>query len=169
MFLVINIKMSKSTFFPKNRKYTKIFKFRLDKQKLFTNKTLTLNYGNYGIKALESGILTTKHFLMLQLLIRKGLKKKGQFLFRKYPYTFLTKKPAEVRMGKGKGNFSTWICPIFLGQIIIEFSVINLNFFSMLNLLRKCIKRLPIKSCIITTKFGILQKNLEFNYSTLTN
>lgn len=90
-------------------------------------------------------------------------------MFRKLPYTFVTKKPLEVRMGKGKGAFSHWVCPINIGQILIEFSFKSLNFLNILNLLRKCLKRLPIKSCLISYKTGILPKNIEKNFNLITH
>jgi ribosomal protein L16/L10AE len=89
-------------------------------------------------------------------------------LFRKLPYTFTTKKPLEVRMGKGKGNHADWICPIKIGQILIEFSFKSLNFFSILNLLRKCLKRLPVKSNVIAYDLGVLPKNADRNFNLIT-
>lgn len=88
-------------------------------------------------------------------------------MFRKLPYTFVTKKPLEVRMGKGKGSFSEWVCPINIGQILLEFSFKSLNFFNILNLLRKCLKRLPVKSCLINYKTGILSKNIEKKFNLI--
>lgn len=70
-------------------------------------------------------------------------------------------------MGKGKGNHSEWICPVKSGQILIEFSFIDLNFFMILNLLRKCIKRLPIKTNILTLKNGLLQEGFDRNFYKL--
>lgn len=95
------------------------------------------------------------------------IKTKRAILFRKLPYTFTTAKPAEVRMGKGKGNHADWICPVLSGQILIEFSFVNLNLFIILNLLRKCMKRLPLKTNILTLKHGILAKGLDRNFSEL--
>ncbi len=89
-------------------------------------------------------------------------------MFRKLPYTFTTAKPAEVRMGKGKGNHADWICPVLSGQILIEFSFVNLNLFIILNLLRKCMKRLPMKTNVLTLKNGLLTKGLARNFSELT-
>jgi len=71
-------------------------------------------------------------------------------LFRKLPYTFITKKPLEVRMGKGKGNFDQWICPIKIGQVLIEFDFNKFSLIEILSILRKCSKRLPVKSINIS-------------------
>lgn len=84
-------------------------------------------------------------------------------MFRKLPYTFLTKKPAEVRMGKGKGSHFKWICPIRIGQILVEFRLRKRSFLEILLLLRKCKKRLPLKCKIITKSKKLLNDNLEKN------
>lgn len=72
-------------------------------------------------------------------------------------------------MGKGKGNHADWVCPIKIGQILIEFSFKNLNFFNILNLLRKCLKRLPVKANLISYNLGLLTKNLDKNFKLLIN
>jgi large subunit ribosomal protein L16 len=146
-------------FNPKHRKFKKTFKLRFKSLKSTEHKTTFLQYGNYGIKALSVGILTSKHFSSLQLIIKRTLKKKGLFWFRKLPYTFSTKKPLEVRMGKGKGNHDQWICPIFTGQIILEFQLHKISLIESFLLFRRCIKRLPVKATIISlyrTKLNFL-------------
>jgi len=155
-------------FIPKTKRFNKVFKLRFKKLNKINYKTINLKFGKFGIKALEPGLITLKHFMALQLIIRRGLKKKGQFWFRKLPYTFTTKKPLEVRMGKGKGNHSDWVCPVTIGQILIEFSFKFLSFFNILNVLRKCIKRLPVKSVLIGYNLGILTKNLDRNFNLIS-
>lgn len=61
-------------------------------------------------------------------------------MFRKFPSTFLTKKPLEVRMGKGKGAHFKWICPVKIGQILVEFRLRKRQLLDILLLLRKCKK-----------------------------
>jgi len=149
---------------PRDKKFAKIFKFRLGKEKSMEHRTIKLIYGNYGLKAMSTGILTVKHFEILRLCIRRGLKKRGKFWFRTFPYTFLTKKPLEVRMGKGKGGHHKWICPIKKGQILVEFRLRRRKLLDILLLLRKCKKRLPLKSQIVTRSKKILKNNLEKNF-----
>jgi large subunit ribosomal protein L16 len=105
--------------------------------------------------------LTAKHFSGLQLLIRRSLKRRGSFVFRKLPYTFNTRKPSEVRMGKGKGAFNEWVCPVRAGQILIEFQFKNIPELEKLLILRKCIKRLPLKSQMINLNFKLIEKNTK--------
>lgn len=114
--------------------------------------------------------MTSKHYNSLQLVIKRALKKRGQFFFRKLPYTFTTKKPLEVRMGKGKGNHDNWVCVLKPGQILLEFNFLKkLNMFLIMNIIRKCMKRLPVKTCLIHSNFGRLPKNLDKNFVFITN
>lgn len=105
--------------------------------------------------------MTAKHFTSLQLLIRRSLKRRGLFVFRKLPYTFTTRKPPEVRMGKGKGNFNEWVCPIKRGQILIEFNFKNISELEKLLILRKCIKRLPVQAQMINLNLKLINKNTK--------
>lgn len=66
-------------------------------------------------------------------------------------------------MGKGKGNFNEWVCPIRPGQILIEFKFKIMSEIEKLLILRKCIKRLPVKSQIINLKLKLIQKNIKLN------
>ena len=95
--------------------------------------------------------------------MRRNLKRRGSFIFRKLPYTFNTRKPAEVRMGKGKGSFNEWVCPVRPGQILIEFKFNMISDIERLLILRKCIKRLPVKSQIVNVKSKLIQKNIKLN------
>lgn len=94
-------------------------------------------------------------------MIRRNLKRRGSFVFRKLPYTFNTRKPSEVRMGKGKGSFNEWVCPIKAGQILIEFNFNNMSELEKLLILRKCIKRLPVKAQIINLNHKLIVKNTK--------
>lgn len=151
-------------FIPKSKKFLKIFKFRFNKKKMTTNKTINLKYGKYGLKALSSGSLNVKHFELLRLRLKQGFKRKGKIFFRKLPYIFTSKKPSEVRMGKGKGNHFEWICPIFKGQIFIEFiPPKEYKMYNLLKLVRKCKKRLPLK-CVLLYEEKFFSNNLEKFY-----
>ena len=157
-------------FFPKNKRYLKIFKLRLNNKKKLANRTIKLKYGQFGLKALTPGILTVKHFEILRLRLKQYFKRKGNIYFRKIPYLFTSKKPAEVRMGKGKGAHFEWICPINIGQIFIEFSVKKSrsnSLFKLLKFIRKCKKRIPFKCILITKNKRIFCNNMEKKYNTL--
>lgn len=157
-------------FFPKNKRYLKIFKIRLNNKKKLTNKTIKLKYGQFGLKALTPGCLTVKHFEILRLKLKQYFKRKGNIYFRKIPYLFTSKKPAEVRMGKGKGGHFEWICPIQIGQIFVEFSIKknrSKSLFQLLKMIRKCKKRIPFKCKLITKLKREFCNNMEKKYNIL--
>lgn len=64
-------------------------------------------------------------------------------------------------MGKGKGGFNEWVCPIKAGQILIEFNFNNMSELEKLLILRKCIKRLPVKAQIINLNHKLIEKNTK--------
>lgn len=73
-------------------------------------------------------------------------------------------------MGKGKGGHFEWICPIFIGQIFVEFSIKknrNNSFFKLLKMIRKCKKRIPFKCKLITTRKINFCNNMEKKYNIL--
>ncbi len=70
-------------------------------------------------------------------------------------------------MGKGKGGHFKWICPVRIGQILVEFKFKKKSFLEILLLLRKCKKRLPLKCKIISRSKKLLQNNLEKNFKKI--
>jgi large subunit ribosomal protein L16 len=77
--------------------------------------------GNYALKSLEFGRITSHEIEASKKFIKKIVKKKGKLYVRVYPYLPLTKKPGETRMGKGKGSrVSSWVSPIYAGKILFE-------------------------------------------------
>lgn len=81
---------------------------------------------------------------------------KCKVFFRTYLFKFATKKPAETRMGKGKGSFSKWFCPLRRGQIFVEFkfsrAIKRFSYLDIFMFLRQCQRRLPVKTKIIIRK-----------------
>jgi ribosomal protein L16/L10AE len=75
----------------------------------------------------------------------------------------------EVRMGKGKGGHFQWICPVKIGQIIIEFRFRKNTFLKILFLLRKCKKKIPLKCQIISRSKKLLKDNLEKDLKKVIN
>ena len=106
---------------PKKVKYQKVQKGKLKKFK-FKSK---LHFGNFGLKALESGIVTAKHLHAANQAISRKIKKNGKIWLKVYPNLPITKKPAEVRMGKGKGNVSHWATKVRSGSILFEIIAVN--------------------------------------------
>ncbi len=79
-----------------------------------------LAFGSFGIKAMESAWITGRQIEAARQAITRHMKREGQLWIRIFPAKPITKKPAEVRMGKGKGAPEGFVCPITPGRMIFE-------------------------------------------------
>jgi len=109
-----------------------------------------LRYGCLGLKALTAGSLTSKQLISIKQCISKISKKFGRLKFHIFPHLPVTRKPIEVRMGKGKGAVYFWVSKLQVGTLICELQITN--FFIGLKALRAAQFRLPIKTKIIIKK-----------------
>ena len=121
-------------------KYTKYFKIKINSTK-FSKKNLLLTYGNCGFKACASGRMTVKQIELIRKILLSTFHRRIKIWFFIFPNNILTKKPKEVRMGKGKGAFFIVICCITKGKIIFEF-LYKKNVFHDLDQLFKKIQNL---------------------------
>lgn len=100
------------------------FKKKQKGKKLTTiNKVYNLDtflFKNLGLKAIECGHMTSKQINAMRQTISKLMKKKGKVKINIFPNTQITKKPLEVRMGKGKGNVDRWIFKVRSGTVLCE-------------------------------------------------
>jgi len=80
----------------------------------------TLAFGDYGLKAMERGWLTARQLEAARIALTRHIKRGGRVWIRVFPDKPLTKKPAETRMGKGKGAPELWVCVIKPGRMIFE-------------------------------------------------
>jgi large subunit ribosomal protein L16 len=103
---------------PNQRKFKKNNKGRNNtKYELKSNK---LQFGTQGIQALEKGRISAKQIETIRRSITGFMKRKGKVWIRIFPDFPITKKPSEVRMGKGKGNVSHWVANVKPGRILYE-------------------------------------------------
>lgn len=102
---------------PKKVKYRKVQKGKI---KGLSKKGFSLAFGSYGLKTLEPGWITAKQIETIRVTVAKVTKKQGKFWTRIFPDKPITKKPAEVRMGKGKGNPEYWVSVVKPGRVLIE-------------------------------------------------
>lgn len=79
-----------------------------------------LSFGSFGIKALESAWITGRQIEAARQAVTRHMKREGQLWIRIFPDKPITKKPAEVRMGKGKGTPEGFVAPVTPGRILIE-------------------------------------------------
>ena len=80
----------------------------------------TLSFGEYGLKVLECGYITDRQIEASRIAMTRFIKRGGKVWIRLFPDKPITKKPAETRMGKGKGAPDQWVCVIRPGKILFE-------------------------------------------------
>ncbi len=102
---------------PKRTKYRKMHKMKM---KGNAKRGDQLAFGSFGIKATQEIWMTARQIEAARVAITRFMKREGQVWIRVFPDKPITKKPAEVRMGKGKGNPELWVAPIKPGRIIFE-------------------------------------------------
>jgi len=101
-----------------------------------------LAFGSFGIKALDSAWLTGRQIEAARQAVTRHMKREGQLWIRIFPDKPITKKPAEVRMGKGKGAPEGFVAPVTPGRIIIEIE--GVSFEVAKEALRLGAQKLPI-------------------------
>jgi len=101
-------------------KRTKLRRAQKGKMKGNAQRGHELAFGSFGIKSLEETWLTGRQIEAARQAVTRHMKREGQIWIRVFPDKPITKKPAEVRMGKGKGAPEGFVCPITPGRIILE-------------------------------------------------
>jgi large subunit ribosomal protein L16 len=102
---------------PRRYKYRNVQKGRI-RGKAYRGSNL--EFGDYGLKAMECGFMSARQIEAARIAITRRVKRGGKIWIRVFPDKPITKKPAETRMGKGKGNFEAWVAPIRPGKVIYE-------------------------------------------------
>jgi len=106
-----------------------------------------LAFGTYGLKCMESGRLTARQIEASRRCISRAMKRNGKMWIRVFPHTPITKKPAEVRMGKGKGSVEFWALKVVPGLMIFE--VDGVNDEVAIEALQKASAKLPFVTKIV--------------------
>ena len=104
---------------PKRTKYRKVQKGRIRGKATRGNK---VSYGEYGIQALEAGMITSNQIEAARIAMTRHVKRGGKVWIKLFPDKPVTKKPAETLMGKGKGAVEFWVAPVKPGRIMFEMS-----------------------------------------------
>ncbi|MCU0831961.1 MAG: 50S ribosomal protein L16 [Rhizobiaceae bacterium] len=102
---------------PKRTKYRKAFKGRISGE---SKGGTDLNFGEYGLKSLEPNRVTAREIEAARRAITRQMKRQGRVWIRIFPDLPVTKKPTEVRMGKGKGGVEFWAARVAPGRIMFE-------------------------------------------------
>lgn len=126
---------------PKRTKFRKQFKGRI--HGLAKGGTL-LNFGSYGLKAVEPERVTARQIEAARRAITRHMKRQGRVWIRVFPDVPVTSKPTEVRMGKGKGSVDYWAARVKPGRIVFEIDGVNEE--TAREALRLGAAKLPIKT-----------------------
>ena len=113
-----------------------------------------LAFGSFGIKSLESKWLTGRQIEAARIAVTRYMQRQGQIWIRVFPDKPITKKPAEVRMGKGKGAPEGFVAPVTPGRMLFE--VEGVSFEIAKEALRLAAQKLPV-----TTKF-VVRRDYDF-------
>jgi large subunit ribosomal protein L16 len=109
---------------PKRTKFRKAHKGRIHGK---AKGGTTLNFGEYGLKALEPGRVTAREIEAARRAVTRHMKRSGRIWIRIFPDVPVSTKPAEVRMGSGKGTPEYWVCRVKPGRIMFEVDGIPLQ------------------------------------------
>ena len=129
---------------PKKVKRRKIQKGRM---KGMSNRSNFVAYGTYGLKALEPGWITSRQIEATRVSISRRVRKVGRMWIRIFPDKPITKKPAETRMGKGKGSPEYWVSVVKPGRILFEIEGVDKEMAE--EAFRNASHKLPIKTKLV--------------------
>src|ERR687893_2911864 len=102
---------------PKRVKFRKMFKGRMTG---LAHRGGEISFGHYGLQAQEPGWITTRQIEAARVALTRHIKRGGKVWIRIFPDKPVTKKPAETRMGKGKGNPEMWVAVVKPGRVMFE-------------------------------------------------
>src|SRR5690554_5096266 len=125
-----------------------------DKLKGNTGRGHQLSFGDFALKALEPKFITSRQIEACRIAIARSLQRDGQTFIRIFPDRPMTSKPAETRMGKGKGALDHWIAVVKPGRILFE--IAGVSEASAKEAFRRAAHKLPIK-----TKFIVRRDYIE--------
>jgi len=109
-----------------------------------------LSFGSFGVKSLESAWITSRQIEAARIAVTRFMKREGQVWIRIFPDKPVTKKPAEVRMGKGKGAPEYWVAVVRPGRIIFEAEGVPLEVAK--EALRLAAQKLPVQTRFVTRR-----------------
>jgi large subunit ribosomal protein L16 len=132
---------------PKRTKHRKTHKMKM---KGNAKRGSQLSFGTFGIKAMEGCWMTAKQIEAARVAVTRFLKREGQVWINVFPDKPITRKPAEVRMGKGKGAPEYWVAVVKPGRIIFEADGVSLE--TAKEALRLAAQKLPIPTKFIVRK-----------------
>ncbi|MBW1618020.1 50S ribosomal protein L16 [Empedobacter brevis] len=128
----------------------KFRKTQKGKMKGVSHRGTQLAYGTFGIKSLDEAFITARQIEAARIAATRFMKREGQLWIKIFPDKPITKKPAEVRMGKGKGAPEYWVAPVQPGRILFEVGGVPLEVAT--EALRLAAQKLPVKTKFIVAR-----------------
>ena len=129
---------------PKKTKFRKAHKGRV---KGVATSATTLNFGTFGLKSLQAERITARQIEAARVAMTRYMKRAGRVWVRIFPDIPVSKKPTEVRMGKGKGSVEFWAAKVKPGRIMFEIDGVSVSVAK--EALRLAAMKLPIKSRVV--------------------
>jgi large subunit ribosomal protein L16 len=130
---------------PKRVKFRKRFKGRMTG---LSHRGSEISFGTYGLQALEPGWITARQIEAARIAMTRRTRRGGKVWINVFPDKPVTQKPAETRMGSGKGNPERWVAVVRPGRILFELSYPNHEVAK--EALDRAIQKLPLKARIVT-------------------
>jgi large subunit ribosomal protein L16 len=130
---------------PKRTKYRKQQKGRI---KGVAQRGAQVAFGSFGIKSLEEGFITSRQIEAARIAVTRFMKREGKVWIRIFPDKPITAKPAEVRMGKGKGALSHWVAVVKPGRMMFEAD--GVPYETAKEAMRLAAQKLPVKTKFVT-------------------
>ncbi len=134
---------------PKKSKYRKQHRGRT---RGMAKGSTTLHFGDYGVQALAPGWITARQIEAARVAITRHVKRGGKLWINIFPDKPVTQKPAETRMGSGKGNPEFWVAVVRPGRIMFELTYHNREIAKAA--IERAIQKLPIKAAFVERQAG---------------
>ena len=132
---------------PKRTKYRKMQKGRVTG---LAYRGSSIDFGSFALKSLEISWITARQIEAARIAMTRAMKREGQVWIRIFPDKPITKKPAEVRMGKGKGSPEYWVACVKPGQIMFESDGVSLE--TAKESLRLAAQKLPVRTSFVVRR-----------------
>jgi large subunit ribosomal protein L16 len=136
---------------PKKVKFRKMQKGRMNGK---AYRGSSVSFGEFGLKAMEPGWITSRQIEAARIAITRHVKRGGKVWIRIFPDKPITKKPAETRMGKGKGNPEYWVAVVKPGRILYEMSGVSEEIAK--EAFRLAMHKLPIATRFVRREEAVL-------------
>jgi large subunit ribosomal protein L16 len=132
---------------PKRTKYRRVQK---GKMKGLANRGSQISFGSFGIKTLDEAFITSRQIEAARIAVTRYMKREGKVWIRIFPDKPMTAKPAEVRMGKGKGAPSHWVATVKPGRVMFECD--GVPFEVAKEAMRLAAQKLPVKTKFVVRR-----------------